>query len=73
MDDLINGFDVTIVYTCHVDEMGHLHGPNSPEVFEAVRSADKLIKEFLDDLEENGLKSSTNVIVVSDHGELIKI
>lgn len=73
MTDLLNGFDVTIVYTCHVDEMGHLHGPNSPEVYDAVKSADQLIKEFLDDLEQSGLKPLTNVVVVSDHGKLILV
>ena len=67
--DLINGFDVTIVYTCHVDDMGHLHGPNSPEVFDAVRNVDVLIKEFLDALEFAALNPITNVVVVADHGK----
>ena len=67
-EDLRDGFDVTFVYFCGVDDMGHIHGPESQEVRDSILDSDAAIGGFLDDLETYGLKEETNVILLTDHG-----
>ncbi|MGY1425474.1 alkaline phosphatase family protein [Lysobacter sp. A289] len=51
-----------------VDSAGHRHGPDSPEVHEAIREVDAQIGRLLDGLAARGLASQVNLMVVSDHG-----
>ncbi|CAN5440094.1 ectonucleotide pyrophosphatase/phosphodiesterase [soil metagenome] len=56
------------LYFSHVDSRGHAHGPNSPEVDEAVVEADSLLGYLLDKIEELNLTDQLNVLITSDHG-----
>ena len=50
------------------DVAGHANGPASAEAMEARRTLDASLQRLLDGLEARGLRASTGVIVVSDHG-----
>lgn len=56
----------------HVDHAGHEYGHGTPEYYAAVDSADRLVGEMLDGLEQAGLRTTTLVLVTSDHGGLGK-
>ncbi|CAG2115363.1 unnamed protein product, partial [Medioppia subpectinata] len=50
------------------DTTAHEFGPFSEEVYAKVKLADKTIAHLLKRLQETGLLSHTNLIVLSDHG-----
>ncbi|MGH8033059.1 MAG: ectonucleotide pyrophosphatase/phosphodiesterase [Luteimonas sp.] len=56
------------LYFDMIDEAGHDHGPDSPQVNAALREVDAAIGRLRDGLAARGLLASTNLIVVSDHG-----
>ncbi len=56
------------LYLSRVDHAGHVHGPRSDEVAEAVREVDTLLGRLLDGLAARGLTDEVNLIVTSDHG-----
>ena len=56
------------LYLDHVDHAGHDHGPDSPQVRDALAEADRAIGRLLDGLAARGLDHRVNLIVVSDHG-----
>ena len=56
------------LYFEKVDKSGHDHGPNSPQVDEAIAAADAAIGRLLRGLAAYGLQDRVNLIVVSDHG-----
>lgn len=56
------------LYFEKVDKSGHDHGPNSPQVREAIVAADAAIGRLLRGLAAHGLRDRVNLIVVSDHG-----
>lgn len=60
--------DFGTLYFSFVDSRGHRHGPDSPEVLEAIRRADKLVGYLVHNLQKTGLASKTNLMIVSDHG-----
>lgn len=60
--------DFATLYFSDVDSRGHSYGPNSPEVGQAVISADSLVGYIWDKIEMLGLSDELNVIIVSDHG-----
>lgn len=60
--------DLTFVYLDAVDEAGHDHGPNSPEVNTALRAVDTAIGTLVAGLKRRGLYQRTNLVVLSDHG-----
>jgi len=51
-----------------VDHTGHTYGPDAPEMAVAVRAADTAIARLLTGLDKLGLRSSANLVIVSDHG-----
>jgi len=53
-------------YFPQVDHEGHKHGPNSPEVENAVHFVDSAVYELTKAVDKTGLK--VNYIFVSDHG-----
>ena len=59
---------LTTLYMEHVDKAGHHYGPDSKQYADAIVRADQIIGQVLDGLRQRGLASTTNVIVVSDHG-----
>jgi arylsulfatase A-like enzyme len=46
----------------------HSFGPGSKQALEAMRNADENLQRVMDALEKKGLRKSTDIIVVSDHG-----
>jgi len=60
--------DFGTLYFSFVDSRGHRHGPDSPEVDEAVVEMDTLFGYFMQKLDEVGLSDKINVLLVSDHG-----
>ena len=59
---------VVTLYFDHVDHAGHDHGPDSPQLRDALVEADRAIGRLLDGLDARGLGDRVNLIVVSDHG-----
>jgi len=56
------------LYLDVVDVVGHRAGPDSPETAAAVKDADDALGHLLTGLTARGLRDSTNLVVVSDHG-----
>ncbi|RZZ89029.1 ectonucleotide pyrophosphatase/phosphodiesterase [Pseudoxanthomonas winnipegensis] len=56
------------LYMEDVDEEGHNHGPDSPQVREALRRVDAAVGALLDTLQAHGQLERTNIVIVSDHG-----
>lgn len=56
------------LYFDHLDDASHNHGPESPEAFAAIRSADAAIGRLLDGLAARRVLDAINVVIVSDHG-----
>eukprot|EP00898_Chlorokybus_atmophyticus_P006991 jgi/Chlat1/7293/Chrsp58S09138 len=55
-------------YVNVADTMGHIYGPDSPQVAAAVQQIDSVVGRLVDGLRARGLLDSTHLIVVSDHG-----
>ncbi len=51
-----------------VDTIGHKFGPTAPETAAAVKEADEAVGRLLAGLEKLGLRESTSLVIVSDHG-----
>jgi len=51
-----------------VDTIGHKYGPLTPETAEAVKETDDAVARLLAGLERLGLRESTSLVIVSDHG-----
>ena len=58
--------DFVTLYFEAVDSAGHEHGPDSPEVAEALRATDAALLRLRQGLQARGLNA--NIVVVSDHG-----
>jgi predicted AlkP superfamily pyrophosphatase or phosphodiesterase len=56
------------VYFEDPDTAGHDHGPDSPEVREAIMRTDAYLGRLLQGLDARGLEDRVNLVVVSDHG-----
>lgn len=56
------------LYMSDVDSAGHRHGPDSPEVDQAIGRVDAALGHFVAGLERQRLLDAVNLIVVSDHG-----
>ncbi len=56
------------LYLDVVDVVGHRAGPDAPETAAAVKEADDALAHLLAGLAARGLRDSTNLVVVSDHG-----
>ena len=54
------------LYFSDTDDAGHAHGPDSPEVEQAVHRVDKLIGTLWEGIQATSLP--VNLIIVSDHG-----
>lgn len=51
-----------------VDTKGHLFGPDSLEIADAVKEVDEAIGRLLNGLKKRGLHRAANLVIVSDHG-----
>ncbi len=56
------------LYFDDVDHAGHHHGPDSPQVDDALRRTDAALARLVDGLRRCGLIDRINLIVLSDHG-----
>lgn len=56
------------LYFSIVDDAGHRHGPDAPEVAAAVDSVDAWLGELVAGLETRGLLERVDLILTSDHG-----
>jgi len=59
---------LAMLYFSDVDDAGHRHGPDSPEVVEAVRRVDQALGQLLDGIEKLPIADQVHLILVSDHG-----
>lgn len=57
-----------LLYFSHVDGAGHDHGPDSPEVSQAVREADRVVGRLLDGFAALPIRDRIHLVLVSDHG-----
>ena len=60
--------DLALLYDNQPDHSGHHFGPYSTETNDSVLQTDRNLGLLLDELDNNGLSESVNVLVVSDHG-----
>ncbi|SDJ67630.1 Predicted pyrophosphatase or phosphodiesterase, AlkP superfamily [Halovenus aranensis] len=60
--------DLLWVYLPHLDYDGQRHGPDSPELREAIGVVDELVGEFLDWLRDRQRWAETAVHIVSEYG-----
>lgn len=59
---------VIMVYCSGIDEIGHLHGPNSPHYTRALEVIDTNVGRIAEMLDYWGLTDRTYFLLVSDHG-----
>jgi predicted AlkP superfamily pyrophosphatase or phosphodiesterase len=57
-----------MLYFSDVDDAGHRHGPDSPEVAAAVKQVDGVLGQLLDGVEKLPIADKVNIVLVSDHG-----
>lgn len=60
--------DFATLYFSDVDSAGHMSGPDSQAVKDAVAKVDRTLGQLLSQLEQKGLLEQTTIVVVSDHG-----
>ncbi len=60
--------DFVTLYFSRIDSEGHRHGPESDHVTQAIADMDKDMGYLLSELDRVGLRETTNLIIVSDHG-----
>lgn len=76
IDGILNWLELPVIDRPHfitlyfhdTDTYGHKYGPNSPEINQSIQRLDTLINYLNNKLVEIGIKDSTNIIIVSDHG-----
>ena len=56
------------LYFQEVDHIGHVNGPDSPEVREAAAHLDAALGQLVAGIDRLGLSDRVNIVVVSDHG-----
>jgi len=71
---LIEGFWETqmprysVLWLSEPDFSQHHNGPGSPAALAAIRSSDQRLATVLNELDRRGIRSETDIMVVSDHG-----
>jgi predicted AlkP superfamily pyrophosphatase or phosphodiesterase len=60
--------EFTFIHLDHVDDAGHNHGHGTPQYYQAVAEADRLIGLILHSLKDAGIADRTVVLVTADHG-----
>ena len=66
--NIVSFLDVTDLYIQDADKYGHLYGPYSRQVKDAVQQIDEDIYMLLDELQQQDIEDEVNVLVFSDHG-----
>ncbi len=57
-----------MAYFENLDNAGHKAGPDSQEVRQTAQQIDKAIGQLVKGLEQRGIASQVNLVIVSDHG-----
>ena len=60
--------NLQLVHLLNVDEVQHKHGPDAPEVKEAVRLQDENIARIRKAIADSGVADRTALLIVGDHG-----
>ncbi|KAK3506939.1 hypothetical protein QTP70_031210 [Hemibagrus guttatus] len=60
--------DFYTLYLEEPDRSGHIYGPNSNKVFQALVTVDRIIGMLMDGLKQQNLHKCVNVVLLSDHG-----
>src|SRR6185295_3863937 len=60
--------NLQFVHLLNVDEVQHNHGPDAPEVAEAVRLQDENIARIRKEIADSGVGDKTALLIVGDHG-----
>jgi len=58
----------SVLWLSEPDYSQHYHGPGSAEALAAIRNCDQRLAAVLNELDRRGIRSKTDVLVVSDHG-----
>jgi predicted AlkP superfamily pyrophosphatase or phosphodiesterase len=58
---------LALLHLANIDHQEHLHGPKSPEAYEAIKQADGQVREVWEELKRDYGDNAT-LVVVSDHG-----
>lgn len=69
LDDFTtNAAQVIFIYCEWPDAVGHVSGPESPQMKDAIRAVDEAIGQLLDKIKVRNLTEQLNLVIVSDHG-----
>lgn len=60
--------DFLALYQETTDDVGHMFGPNTPEMTAAIEEVDSNLGIVIDGLEKHGSLDEWNIVIVSDHG-----
>jgi predicted AlkP superfamily pyrophosphatase or phosphodiesterase len=66
--DLKRPATIQFLYFDDVDRAGHDHGPDSPQVNDALKRVDGALAMLVAGLKKRGLYANANIVIVSDHG-----
>lgn len=62
--------DVMFIHLVELDSARHMYGPTGPHVNTALETIDQRLGVLLAGLDDSGYAEQTNIIIVSDHGQL---
>ncbi|AZZ42978.1 alkaline phosphatase family protein [Acidipropionibacterium jensenii] len=62
--------DLLLIHLVELDASRHRYGPRGPHIREALRVIDSRLGTVLGALEETGEVARSNIVIVSDHGQL---
>jgi len=60
--------NLLLFHLLNLDSVHHAYGPNTTAAYSAIALADSRVHDVLQTIEAAGLKDSTTVLIVSDHG-----
>jgi hypothetical protein len=61
--------DLLVVQMISTDQTGHSRGALYEEYRQKIEEADRLIKQFVDWLNEQGMMEDTTIVICADHGQ----
>lgn len=68
LTDKVRPINLGLLYFDEPDEAGHIFGPDSPEVAQAIQKVDAGLGYLRQRLNETNLLDKVNIIITSDHG-----